>query len=94
MPYVEDIFVSMSKIRKQIFNLSELKGEYEKIRAHNKEALEFEEMCEILFHFSVIGNQPSQHTARIFKYEHRGARLNTTEQGIIHLGLLRSLQIT
>jgi hypothetical protein len=87
LPYIEDIFGVLSLMRKQIFEFGEFSARYNAYRSKNKDALTFDEVCKILFHFSVIGNQPSQNTARIFKYEHPSANINFGEKGIIHVGL-------
>lgn len=47
----------------------------------------------MLFHFSIIGNQPKQVTHQVFRYKKKEARLNMSENIILHRGLFRSLQI-
>jgi energy-coupling factor transporter ATP-binding protein EcfA2 len=93
MPYIPQVFDLLATMRKQIFTFSEFHQSYDNVKNDFKDALSFDEMCMVLFHFSVIGNQPSQMNARIFKYQRPGAKINFGEQGIVHLGLLKGLQI-
>jgi len=96
IPYIDDVFDKLSEIRKQIFRFDEFEVKYDeliKYSSYKDTALPFDAVAKVLFHYSAIGNQPSQHSARIFRYTDPGSRLNLREKGIIHLGLLQSLQI-
>jgi len=95
IPKINDIFDILSGMRKQIFRFNEFRREFEaeKSKGHFNDSLMFEEICRTLFHYSAIGNEPSQPGVRIFKYIYPDAKLNLKERGAIHLGLLQSLQI-
>lgn len=95
VPQIDEVFHAISEVRKQIFSLDELRQRYQDFVAAGRidTPLTFEQIAEILFHFSVIGNQPKQHSARIFKYVYPKARLNRNEKIALHKGLLQSFQI-
>lgn len=95
IPKIEEIFFAVSEVRKQIFSIDEFHEKYAamvKTKGINT-PLSFEQICDILFHFSVIGNQPKQDTARVFKYIYPSARLNRGERLALHKGLLQSFQV-
>ncbi|MFQ6777303.1 hypothetical protein V6Z69_19055 [Cereibacter sphaeroides] len=95
IPEIEEVFHAISEVRKQVFSANELRARYERRVAAGKinTPLKFEQVLEVLFHFSIIGNQPKQHSARIFKYIYPKARLNGGEKLALHKGLLQSFQI-
>jgi hypothetical protein len=93
LPHVDEIFDVLSRLRKSLFHMGDLGGHYGGFRKTHPEAVDFDIACKMLFHFSVIGNQPSQSNTRIFKYQHPRAQLNIRERILIHRGLLKSLQI-
>ena len=86
-----DIF---SMIRKNQINIREFKKLYDaQLKNGILETKNQDFVLQVLFHFSVIGNQPKQKNATVFRYENKEARLNFKEPIIIHRGLLKSLQI-
>jgi len=93
VPYLPDIMVILSNIRKQVLTVEEFYASYRRLKEKHTDALDFEIACKFLFHFSVIGNQPSQTNTNIFKYIEPDAEMNFGEKIIIHRGLLKSLQI-
>lgn len=95
IPQIEEIFNSISEIRKQVFSTAELQARYDEAIAKGRiyTPLSFDQVCEVLFHFSAIGNQPKQNSARLFKYMYPRARFNRKERLALHKGLLQSLQI-
>jgi hypothetical protein len=95
IPQIEEVFHAISELRKQIFSVNEFRIRYDELVSAGQfnTPLSFEQVCEILFHFSIIGNQPKQHSARIFKYIYPKARLNKNEKLTLHKGLLQSFQI-
>jgi len=95
IPSIEDVFEIMSRMRKQIFSFAEFQRLYDTAVAKGEIAtpLTFEAVCKVLFHYSAIGNQPAQHGAKIFQYVYPNARINFSENAVIHPGLLQSLQI-
>jgi energy-coupling factor transporter ATP-binding protein EcfA2 len=95
VPFIDGVFEIMSRMRKQIFSFAEFKMQFNlSVEAREIDAtLDFETVCRVLFHYSAIGNQPSQNTAKIYQYVYPNARINFTENAVIHRGLLQSLQI-
>ena len=95
VPQIEEVFHAISELRKQVFSLEELHLRYNELVTAGRidTPLSFEQVTEILFHFSIIGNQPKQHSARVFKYVYPRARLNRNEKLALHKGLLQSFQI-
>ena len=95
IPFIEEIFEIMARMRKQVFSFSEFQEQYDAAVADGDvdAALGFRTICRVLFHYSAIGNQPSQRSAKIFQYVYPNARINFSENVVIHRGLLQSLQI-
>lgn len=95
VPYIDDVFEILSKMRKQIFYFSQFESRYNSYCNENAvtDPTSFSIICKILFHYSAIGNQPSQRNAKIFKYAFPEANINFNERGVVHIGLLKSLQI-
>lgn len=95
VPQIDKVFDIISRMRKQIFSFNQFEQEfYSSVR--NKEidtTVDFHTVCRVLFHYSAIGNQPSQRSAKIFQYVYQNARLNFNESAVVHPGLLQSLQI-
>lgn len=96
VPYINDVFEVLAKQRKQLFSFREFGSKYDQFMRDrgDLEPVSFDHLCKILFHYSVIGNQPSQRNANIFKYKQPEAQLNTAEKAVLHPGLLKSLQIS
>lgn len=95
MPDIEAVFEILSLMRKQIFIFTEFRKYFDEAVANGElnTPMNFETVCRVLFHYSAIGNQPSQHSAKIFQYVYPNARLNQHEKAVIHRGLLQSRQI-
>jgi len=88
---VLDLFTLM---RKQTMRIDEFRNAFASAYRDGKVVTkDVNFVLEILFHFSVIGNQPKQQNAQVFRYKNRGANLNFGENIIIHRGLYRALQI-
>jgi hypothetical protein len=94
MPDIHKVLDVLSDLRKGHFSYEEFVDVY---AAHVKRGLVKDrdggEVLSMLFHFSVVGNQPRQTSTTIFRYKARFARLNTREPVIVHRGLLKALQI-
>lgn len=95
LPEIESIFQIISKIRKQIFTGQEFSKEYKKlidlgiVQQRNSTYV-----LDVLFNFSVIGNEERYHEGRhFFKYLHTNMTYNMEENIVLHRGLLKSLQI-
>jgi hypothetical protein len=95
IPEIDEVFNAMSRMRKQVFSLSEFADIYDGATTLNPPGtgLGFDDLCERLFEFSVLGNQLRQTNTSVFKYLHPAARMNPTEKAVIHPGLLKALQI-
>tara|TARA_R110000868_G_scaffold374305_1_gene638720 strand:+ start:211 stop:1650 length:1440 start_codon:yes stop_codon:yes gene_type:complete len=95
IPCIDSIFDTISLIRKQMFTFAEFEVKFNEAVAKGEidTPLGFEAVCKVLFHYSAIGNQPSQRSAKIFQYLYPNARINFAETAIIHPALLQSLQI-
>lgn len=95
VPEIDKIFNLLSRMRKQIFSFREFETQFDRsIRSNELDPdLDFKTICRILFHYSSIGNQPSQRSAKIFQYIYPNAVINFDERAVIHPGLLQSLQI-
>lgn len=94
VPEIQDIFNIISHIRKQTFSIEEFKTAYDmsvKRGEVTDRGVEF--ILRILFHFSVIGNQPKQKNIQVFRYINKEARFNFSENVIVHRGLFKALQI-
>lgn len=94
LPEIDAILGIISTIRKQTFSLSDFKNAYkhliERKEVPNREA---EFILQLLFHFSVIGNQTRQKSFLVFRYENKEARINFGENFVVHRGLHKALQI-
>lgn len=94
LPEIHKILDVLSIIRKHEFNVSEFSLAYKKhIDQERLTDRGAETVLKALFHFSVIGNQPRQKSATVFRYINKEARLNLTEKICIHRGLFKALQI-
>jgi hypothetical protein len=94
LPYIDIIFDCLSSVRKPIFRFAELKTELDAELKNETDVLDSESICKILFHFSVIGNQPAQETSQVFRYQVPSSKLNFKERFCVHKGLWKSLGIT
>lgn len=94
LPNISDIFELISNVRKQVFPLRDLQSSYQDYCSQHDNCVDFNTVSRILYHFSVIGNQPPQENARVFKYERPSTKLNLREKICVHRGLFRALGIT
>lgn len=94
LPNIADMFDLISTVRKQVFDIKELSDVYNTYSKYNKSTADFPTVMKILYHFSVLGNQPAQESARVFKYENPSTKLNMREKVCLHRGLHKSLEIT
>lgn len=94
LPDIHNILNLFSHIRKQTLSIGEFKKAYEEaVKKNDVQDLNIEFILQILFHFSVIGNQPNQKNMNVFKYHTPEARFNHKENIIVHRGLFKALQI-
>ena len=94
LPEIKQILDIFSKIRKQTLSIEEFSKEYDKsIESGLIPKRDTEFVLRILFHFSVIGNQPKQKNIKVFRYEKPSANINLKEHIIVHRGLFKALQI-
>lgn len=94
IPDISKILDLFTILRKQTIRIEEFKQVFESASAEGKiKSNDYQFVLQILFHFSVIGNQPKQQTHQIFRYKDKEARLNMKENIIVHRGLYRALQI-
>ena len=94
IPDISTIFDLISHIRKQTIPIREFNNAFNKAYDEGlikQKNIDF--VLRVLFHFSVIGNQPKQINKQIFRYKMNDARFNTSESIVIHRGLYKALQI-
>jgi len=94
LPDIHEILNIFTTIRKQTLKISEFETTFQ--IAYKQGLIKTDDsqlVLQILFHFSLIGNQPRQSSHQIFRYKNKDARLNMRENIIVHRGLFRSLQI-
>jgi hypothetical protein len=94
IPDISTIFDLISHIRKQTIPIHEFNNAFNKAYEEGlikQKNIDF--VLRVLFHFSVIGNQPKQRNKQIFRYKMNDARFNTSEPIVIHRGLYKALQI-
>lgn len=94
LPDIGEILNIISYIKKQTFRYSEFEEIYQKKIEQGvikKRPTEF--VLQVLFNFSIIGNQPSQKNVQVFRFKDRDARFIPKESICIHRGLLKALQI-
>ncbi|HDM8195768.1 TPA: cold shock domain-containing protein [Vibrio harveyi] len=93
LPDIAEIFGIISEIRKQVFTIDEFKSIYmEYYRSGRVTRNDPDTVLRLLFHFSVIGNQPRPEVD-FFRYKNKEARLNFRENIVVHRGLFKALQI-
>ncbi len=94
IPDIPHIFDILSQIRKQTFSHEEFNRALDR---KNKDGTVKETdsafVLQILFLFSVIGNQPKQVNQTVFRYINKDASPNFTENFVVHRGLLKALLI-
>jgi ABC-type oligopeptide transport system ATPase subunit len=96
IPDIDILFELFSRIRKQTLSIEEYINEYDKALEEGdikNTNISIKNILNVLFYFSIIGNQPSQKSHPIFRYKTPDARLNFKEKIVVHRGLFKSLQI-
>ncbi len=94
IPDIHRILDIFTTLRKQTLRIEEFKESFDAAaEAGLIKTKDFQFVLQMLFHFSLIGNQPKQRSHQVFRYKNKEARLNMKENIIIHRGLYRSLQI-
>lgn len=94
IPEIKQIFNLLTKIRLQTISTETFKAAYEaEIISTGLIRRDPLFVLEMLFTFSVIGNQPKQKNFQVFRYQNKEARFNHSEPIIIHRGLYKALQI-
>lgn len=94
LPEMQQVFDIISHMRKQKFGFDEFSEAYR--TAFERKLLperDAEFILKVLFHFSIVGNQPRQKNIQIFRYQNKEARLNLNEPLCVHRGLYKALQI-
>jgi hypothetical protein len=94
IPDIANVFDVISQIRKQTFSRAEFSSTYGRLAQVKK----FKEkdpdfVLQVLFLFSVLGNQPRQANQQVFRYKNKDANINYNEPLVVHRGLFKSLQI-
>lgn len=94
LPDIINILSIISQIRKWNFSIKEFKGTYMQYYKRNtvKEG-NIDKVLQLLFDFSVIGNQPNNRQISFFRYKNPEARFNFQENIVVHRGLFKALQI-
>ncbi len=94
IPDIHRILDIFTTLRKQTLRIDEFKEHFDTAVENGLiKTKDFQFVLQMLFHFSLIGNQPKQHSHQVFRYKNKEARINMKENIIIHRGLFRSLQI-
>lgn len=94
IPEIEQVFDIFSQIRKQTFSQEDFREMYtQRALAENFRVKDPDYVLRMLFHFSVIGNQPPQYNITVFKYLNKDSTLNRFEKVVIHRGLFKALGI-
>lgn len=94
LPDIHEILNIFTTIRKQTLKINEFETTFKVAFKQGLIRTDDSQLAlQILFHFSLIGNQPRQSSHQIFRYKNKDARLNMRENIIVHRGLFRSLQI-
>lgn len=94
IPDIHRILDIFTTLRKQTLRIDEFKESFDSAVDDGLiKTKDFQFVLQMLFHFSLIGNQPKQRSHQVFRYRNKEARLNMKENIIIHRGLFRSLQI-
>lgn len=94
IPDIVAVLNVISQIRKQTFSIEEFTREHQ--RQVELTAIETKDstfLLNVLFNFSVIGNQPAQKNIMVFRYLNKDAQLNFREKLVVHRGLFYALQI-
>ena len=90
LPCIDQVFNTISQIRKQTFSPQEFLAAYKNCGKTEEEG---KFVLTQLFEYGVIGNQPAMRNQQIFKYQYPNTLFNFEENMIIHRGLYKALQI-
>jgi ABC-type oligopeptide transport system ATPase subunit len=94
IPDIIPVLNVISQIRKQTFSIEEFTREFQKqVSRGSIKDNDVTFVLNILFNFSVIGNQPAQKNVIVFRYENKDAQLNFREKLVVHRGLFSALQV-
>ncbi|WP_163371780.1 P-loop ATPase, Sll1717 family [Endozoicomonas acroporae] len=94
IPDIHRILDLFTVLRKQTIRIDEFKEAFDNAVDEGLiKTKDYQFVLQMLFHFSIIGNQPKQSSHQVFRYKNKEARLNMKENIIIHRGLFRALQI-
>lgn len=94
LPEVKIILDIIAHIRRQVFSFGDFHEAYEReVERGSLQNRGAEYVLNILFHFSVIGNQSRNQHIQIFRYLNKEARFSAADRICVHRGLFKSLQI-
>jgi len=94
LPDIKEILMVISEIRKWNFTIEEFKVQYQKaVDAGSVKTSNPDLALKVLFHFSVVGNQPKNQDLHFFRYKNKESRFNFNERVVVHRGLFKALQI-
>lgn len=96
LPEIDLMFQILSNIRKQLLPVSEFINHYQDYIQQGTitQATNYKYVLEVLFNFSVIGNENKFKKGRhYFKYLQTNMTFNNDENIVIHRGLFKALQI-
>ena len=95
LPDIKEILMVISEIRKWNFTIEEFKAQYQKAVDSGAVKTSSPDLAlKVLFHFSVVGNQPkNQPDLNFFRYKNKESRFNFNERVVVHRGLFKALQI-
>lgn len=94
IPDIHKILDIFTTLRKQTLRIEEFVASFNQASESGLiKTKDSQFVLQMLFHFSIIGNQPKQVSYQVFRYKNKEARLNMSENIILHRGLFRALQI-
>lgn len=94
IPDISAVFDVISQIRKQTFSRNDFHVAFRRlspVKRFTEKDPDF--VLQILFLFSVVGNQPKQTNQQVYRYRNKDANLNYNEPLVVHRGLFKALQI-
>lgn len=94
IPDISSVLDVISQIRKQTFSRKEFSEVYKRLSPLKRfTEVDPDFVLQVLFLFSVVGNQPKQTNQSVFRYRNKDANLNYNEPLVVHRGLFKALQI-
>lgn len=94
VPDIAAVLSIISEIRKQTFSIDDFTRAYDsQVKKGILKEKDVSFVLNVLFNFSVIGNQPSQKNNTVFRFEKKDSQLNFREPLVVHRGLYNALQI-